>query len=114
MVSSFVSKRDKILADWINQRQPNVTVETVEAMLRHYFGRSFTKATSAGSHQFRVSHPALFGHPHFVGGTLSVPVSGGQTVKAIYLKRIAEAVALVKEAEQKKAEQDEDNATETK
>ena len=107
-----MSKRDKILADWINQPQPNVTVETVEAMLRHYFGHSFVKATGAGSHQFRVSHPALFGHPHFVGGALSVPVSGGQTVKAIYLKRIAEAVALVKEAEQKKAEQDDKNTNE--
>ncbi len=106
MVSSFISKRDKILADWINQRQPNVTVETVEAILKYYFGANFAKATGAGSHQFRVSHPALFGHPHFVGGTLSVPVAGGQNVKAIYLKRIAEAIALVKEAEQKKAEKD--------
>lgn len=108
-----MSRRDKILSDWINQRQPNVTAETVEAMLKHHFGGSFAKATGAGSHQFRVSHPALFGHPHFVGGTLSGPISGGQTVKAIYLKRIAEAVALVKEAEQKKAEQDDNNAGKT-
>ena len=109
-----MSKRDKILADWITQAQPNVTVESVEAMLKHYFGSRFTKATGAGSHQFRVSHPALFGHPHFVGGTLSVPVSGGHTVKAIYLRRIAEAIALVKEAEQKEAEQDDKNTNETK
>ena len=113
-----MSRRDKILADWISQREPNVTVETVEAILKHYFGSSFTKAAGAGSHQFRVSHPALFGHPHSVGGALSVPVTGGQTVKAIYLKRIAEAFALVKEAEQKKAEQkkaeQDDNTIETK
>ena len=90
-----------------------MTVETVEATLKHYFGANFAKASGAGSHQFRVSHPALFGHPHFVGGTLSVPVSGGQIVKAIYLKRIAEAVALVKEAEQQKAEQDDNTANKT-
>lgn len=108
-----MSKRDKTLAGWTNQPQPSVTVDTVEAMLRHYFGDSFTKATGAGSHQFRVSHPALFGHTHFVGGMLSVPVSGGQTVKAIYLRRIAEAIALVKAAEQKEAELNDENTDET-
>jgi hypothetical protein len=94
-----MSKRDKILADWKNQPQPGATVDTVEAILSYYFGSDFFKATGAGSHQFRVSHPALFGQPHFVGGTLSVPVSGGQTVKAIYLKRIAEAIRIIQEAE---------------
>ena len=95
-----MSKRDKILAGWKNQSQPSATVDTVEAVLSHYFGSNFAKATGAGSHQFRVSHPSLFGHPHFVGGTLSVPISGRQTVKPIYLKRIAEAIALIEEAEQ--------------
>lgn len=104
-----MSKRDKILADWINQRQPNVTVETVEAILKHHFGSSFTKAMGAGSHQLRVSHPALFGHPHFLGGTLSVPVSGGQTVKPIYLKRIAEAVKILKEAQKLEAEKNDED-----
>ena len=47
----------------------------------------------------RVSHPALFQHPHFVGGTLSVPVTGGQSVKPFYLKRIVEAIEIVQEAE---------------
>lgn len=87
------------MASWRNQPQPSTTAETVEAMLVHFFSDNFTKATGAGSHQFRVSHPALFGHPHFVGGTLSVPISGGQIVKPIYLKRIAEAIALIEEAE---------------
>ena len=94
-----MSKRDKILASWKNQPQPNATVETVEAVLTHYFGNNFTKATGAGSHQFRISHPALFGYPHFIGGTLSVPISGGQSVKPIYLKRIVEAISLIEEAE---------------
>ena len=103
-----------MLADWVNKPQPSVTVDSVEAMLLHYFGDNFKQATGAGSHQLRVFHPALFGHPHFVGGTLSVPVSGGQTVKAIYLKRIAEAVALVKEAEKKEAEKKDDDTNKSK
>jgi len=94
-----MSKREKIVASWRNQPQPYANAETVEAILAHFFSDHFTKATGAGSHQCRVSHPALFGHPHFIGGTLSVPVSGGQTGRPIYLKRIAEAIALIEEAE---------------
>ncbi len=94
-----MSKRDKILAAWKNQPQPSATVETVEAILRHYFSSGFSVA-EGGSHQLRVSHPALFRHPHFIGGTLSVPVTGGQSVKPLYLKRIVEAIEIVQEAQQ--------------
>ncbi len=73
-------------------------METVEAILRHYFASGFSMA-EGGSHQLRVSHPALFQHPHFIGGTLSVPVTGGQSVKPFYLKRIVEAIEIVQEAE---------------
>ena len=93
-----MSKRDKLLASWKNQSQPSAPVETVEAILRHYFASGFFLA-GGGSHQLRVSHPALFQHPHFVGGTLSVPVTGGQSVKPFYLKRIVEAIEIVQEAE---------------
>lgn len=94
-----MSKRDKLLAAWKNQPQPSATVETVEAVLRHYFLSGFSVA-AGGSHQLRVSHPALFQHPHFVGGTLSIPVTGGQNVKPFYLKRIVEAIEIVQEAQQ--------------
>ncbi len=94
-----MSKTDKLLAAWKNQPQLDATVETVEAVLIRYFPSGFSKATGS-SHQLRVSHPALFAHPHFVGGTLSVPVKGGQSVKPFYLKRIVEAIAIVQEAEQ--------------
>lgn len=82
---------------WRTKRNPEETKETVEAILVHYFGERFEKAEGT-SHQFRVSHPALYQHPHFVGGTLSVPVKGGQSVKGIYLKRIAEAIAIIEQA----------------
>ena len=94
-----MSKRDKLLAAWKNQPQPSATVETVEAVLRYYFSAGFSIA-EGGSHQLRVSHQALFRHPHFIGGTLSVPVTGGQSIKPLYLKRIVEAIEIVQEAEQ--------------
>lgn len=105
-----MSKRDKLLAAWKNQPQPSATVETVEAILRHYFSSGFS-VSEGGSHQLRVSHPALYQHPHFVGGTLSVPVTGGQSVKPFYLKRIVEAIEIVQEAEQplQETEPDHDN-----
>ena len=105
-----MSKRDKLLAARKNQPQPSATVETVEAILRHYFASGFSVA-EGGSHQLRVSHPALFQNPHFIGGTLSVPVSGGQSVKPFYLKRIVEAIEIVQEAENpfQETEPDHDN-----
>lgn len=109
-----MSKRDKLLAAWKNQPQPSATVETVEAVLRHYFSSGFSVA-EGGSHQLRVSHPALYQHPHFIGGALSVPVTGGQTgcrsVKPFYLKRIVEAIEIVQEAENpsQETEPDHDN-----
>ncbi len=94
----FMSKQDKLLASWKSQTQPDADVETVEAVLIRYFPLGFSKATG-GSHQLRVSHPALFAHPHFVGGTLSIPVKGGQRVKPFYLKRIVEAIEIVQAVE---------------
>lgn len=93
-----MSRREKTLESWRTKRNPEATASSVEAMLKHYFGENFEKAEGT-SHQLRVSHPLLFQHPHFLGGTLSIPVKNGQTVKALYLKRIAEAVALIQEAE---------------
>ena len=99
-----MSRRDKLLANWKNQPQPSATVDTVEAVLRSYFGAAFSIA-EGGSHQLRVSHPALFQHPHFVGGTLSIPVKGGQSVKPFYLKRIVEAVEITQAAERPSQDQ---------
>lgn len=93
-----MSKRDKLLAAWKTQPQPNADVETVEAVLSRYFPSGFSRA-EGGSHQLRVTHPALFAHPHFVGGTLSIPVKGSQIVKPFYLKRIVEAIEIVQIAE---------------
>ncbi len=100
-----MSKRDKLLAAWKTQPQPDASVETVEAVLLRYFPDGFSKATG-GSHQLRVSHPALFAHPHFVGGTLSIPVKGGQSVKPFYLKRIVEAIQIVQDADEDKKDED--------
>ena len=93
-----MSKRDKSLANWKTQPQPDATVETVGAILAYYFAEGFTKSVGAGSHQLRVSHPALVGHPLY-RGKLSIPVKNGQAVKPLYLKQIVEAIEIVQEAE---------------
>ncbi len=103
-----MSKREKILSNWKTQPQPSATVETVQAILSHYFREGFTKATGAGSHQFRVSHPALVAHPLY-RGKLSVPIKNGQTVKPLYLKQIVDAIEIIQEAD-KEANENEANA----
>jgi hypothetical protein len=103
----LIGRREKIVEAWAKKPNPEADVESVEAILRHYFKDAFTKA-EGGSHQLRVSHPTLYGHPHFVGGTLSVPVRGGQGVKGFYLKRIAEAISILEEARRVQETNDED------
>ena len=103
-----MGRREKLLEAWRQKPNPEAEVESVEAILKYYFADTFTKA-EGGSHQLRVSHPALYGHPHFIGGGLSVPVKGGQSVKGFYLKRIAEAIALMDTATKAQEQDDEDN-----
>ena len=76
-----------------------IPLDQVEAQLKHHFGDRFEKSSVGGSHQLRISHPDLFGKPEFVGGTLSIPVKGGQWVKPHYQKRIALAIKYIEEAE---------------
>ena len=102
-----MGRRDKLLAGWRQKPNPEAEVETVEAILSHYFVEGFTKA-EGGSHQLRISHPSLYGHPHFAFGMLSIPVKSGQSVRGFYLKRIAEAIAVMQEA-QKAEEKNEEN-----
>lgn len=93
-----MSKQDKRLEQWRQKPRPVARVDEVEAVLRRYFGDRF-RENQGGSHQFSVSHPALYQHPNYLGGTLSIPIKNGQTVKPFYLKHIAEAIQILQEAE---------------
>lgn len=104
-----MGKQDDLLDQWRQQPAPSARVAQVQNLLQHFFGAGFSLA-QGGSHQLRVSHEALKSHPHFGGGKLSIPVSGGQTVKPFYLKRVVLAVSLLNEFQaQQQSEKKNDN-----
>ena len=100
-----MSQREKEFAKWATTKS-NVESETVEAVLRHYFGERL-KSRSGGSHNLLLSLPELVGLPDFQFGNLMIPLKGGQSVKPRYLrlafKAFAELSRLEKEAEAKAA-----------
>lgn len=98
VLSLVMTRREKIVQSWRTTRD-NARVDEVIAVLEHYFGAHFYKAEGT-SHQLRIKHPALIGHPNFVGGTLSIPIHGGQSIKPIYLRQIVVAIDIVDGSEQ--------------
>ena len=89
----------RTIEKWLNATPSDESADVVERALVTYFGSESVKKTS-GSHQFRIKHPALADLPGFgIGGYLSIPVTGGKRVKGYYLKRIAQAVRRMEEAE---------------
>jgi len=105
-----MGRRRKLLDSWKTTRN-NARVDEVEAVLLHFFAERFSRAEGT-SHQLRINHPALQGGQHFVGGSLSIPISGGQSAKPIYLRRIVEAVEIV-EAAGGAVEEDENEDTDS-
>lgn len=101
-------KHEKRYKDWKDNTPTLVRKEDVGSLLEEYFGNSFTQA-QGGSHQYRINHEALKEHPHMEGGMLSIPVSGGQSVKKIYIKRIITAIDLLLEWEKTKENDGDEN-----
>ena len=90
-------KHKKKLDEWRANPPIDVRSGEVAAMLEHFFG-SADNTDSGGSHDFKVSHAALFGHPLMPGGQLCIPVSGGQRVKGRYIRRLVIAIDLLLES----------------
>lgn len=115
-ISTPMSQREKEFAKWATTKS-NVESETVEAVLRHYFGARL-KERSGGSHNLLISLPELVELPDFQFGHLMIPLKGGQGVKPRYLrlavKAFAELIRIQDEAEaaRAKAADEEDSDTE--
>ncbi len=86
-----MSQREKEFAKWATTKS-NVESETVEAVLRHYFGERL-KERSGGSHNLLISLPELVELPDFEFGHLMIPIKGGQGVKPRYLRLAVKAFA---------------------
>ena len=84
---------DELIGKWSSRPPGTESAERVESVLTHYFGDAAVNRGVGSSHQYRIKDVRLAGLPGFgLGGHLVIPVSGGQRVKKVYLRRIALAV----------------------
>ena len=91
---------DDLIEKWRSAAPGDESASHVEVVLRHYFGADSVKKAVRSSHQFRIKDARLTDLPGFgIGGHLTIPISGGQRVKKVYLKRIALAIAHIKQSE---------------
>jgi hypothetical protein len=100
-----------ILARWrTNGVPPEVPREDVARVAAHYFAESYdlgqdignlkaTKKKRGGSHFLIIREPLLRwadeqGHAAFPGGVITIPHTGGRNVKAVYVRRLMDAIDL--------------------
>lgn len=94
-----MSKVEKRVEKWRTGKQP-VPKDSLESVLNHYFPGCWSKSGKGGSHIFKISHPVIAQMADSnLYGDLTIPVSGGQKVKPIYLKKLLKAIDLLKEQE---------------
>jgi len=90
-----MSKLEKRIESWRNSKQ-NVTKEEIEPILDKYFSGWIKKGGS--SHEYKLHHKKLIDIPPYgPGGHLTIPVTGGQSIKYIYIKNLLKAIDIIKE-----------------
>jgi len=90
-----MSQIKKKLQRWRENPPRDVPVDEFIAVVDHYFLGQYDK--KSGSHRV-VRHAALRNIAEFgAKGEFAFSVEGGQRVKRPYLKRLAEAVAIIEE-----------------
>lgn len=92
-----MSKREKRLEKWKNNPPKEAPIDEVVGIIRYFFPQQFDEKRT-GSHRFRIKHKLLIEHPDYgPDGGFDIPVKGGQKVKGVYLKLLAQAVEVVAE-----------------
>ncbi len=96
-----MSKVEKRVEKWRTGKQP-VPKDDLESVLNHYFPNYWNRSEKSGSHIFKISHPVIAQMVESnLDGDLTIPVSGGQKVKPVYLKKLVKAIDLLNQQESK-------------
>ncbi len=92
----------KRIQSWLENTPRDAPFDEVEAILKRYFPGHCLK--KSGSH-IVVTDDRLIGFRGFGPvGDFTVPVKSGQRVKGYYLKRLAQAINMIKELEREEDE----------
>ncbi|MBW1896650.1 MAG: hypothetical protein JRI47_06295 [Deltaproteobacteria bacterium] len=93
-----MSKYDKKLKKWLENTPTDVPKQQVVAVLDRCFSGQWRFLR--GSH-IVVQDDRLIGYPGYgPEGDFDIPVKGGQKVKGVYLKRLAQTIKLLEEMEE--------------
>jgi len=88
-----VGKRDKNFEKWERAKSP-VSADKVKAIIdRVSAGR--IKVGEGTSHRYKIQVPELKDLPAYQFGLITIPLKGGQEVKAAYLQTLYEAATLI-------------------
>ncbi len=88
-----MAQRWKKFEKWRDVKTP-VAVSEVDSLLRAVFQERL-RVASGTSHAYHVDVSELVEYPKFQFGLLTIPLSGGQEVKAPYLQKAYEAAVLL-------------------
>ncbi len=88
-----MGRRNKSFEKWKDAKSP-ISADTVETVVNEIFaGR--VKPGEGSSHLYKIQVPELKHLPKYQFGLVTLPLKGGQQVKAFYLKQLYEAALLL-------------------
>lgn len=102
-----MGKRSKSFEKWKDAKAP-VSADKVETLLNEIFAGRI-KTSEGTSHVYKIQVPELKHLPKYQFGLITLPLKGGQQVKAFYLQTLYEAATLL-ELYPPKEDADEDGA----
>ena len=103
-----MGKRNKSFEKWKDAKAP-VSADKVETLIHEIFAER-VKQGEGSSHLYKIKVPELKHLPKYQFGLVTLPLKGGQQVKAFYLQQLYEAAILL-ELYPPKQDTDEDGAS---
>ncbi len=96
-----MSRIEKRIRKWRNPSfRQDVPLEDIFTVLNTFFPDSYEFGGKRGSHIITVWHDCLKGESNFgIDGDFTIPTTGGKKIKHFYLKKLIEAIDIIKECE---------------
>ena len=88
-----MSNRKKILEQWKLHTPKDEVKDTVIAVIEYYFSGKYNQS---GTSHIMIKDKRLQEHGVTdIAGVLTIPISGGQKVKGVYLKKLVKAIETI-------------------
>jgi hypothetical protein len=94
-----MKRAEKLHEQWSKYCPPEVSVDEFDIVIRYFLGE-WLEVRTGTSHRYHVTHEALTWVSYNSGyRCLTVPVTGGRKVKAVYVRKVLNAIRDIYEAE---------------